>query len=139
MEDLYCSQNRVDVLKKRAKRCVCKYCGQPLSIKRIMFNQFEDARIEIYCDHCQRIEFGIEPEIYHSAKNFVDNLAFNYYTDAAQNTKTYHMNIAKVCEIMAWGYKNNGLLDENGFTVSLDKNTKKMDKCLIITENDLAD
>lgn len=139
MEDLYCSQNRVDVLKKRVKRCVCKYCGEPLHIKRITFNKFEDARIEIYCDHCQRIEFGIEPEIYHSAKNFVDQLEFNYYPDATQNTKTYQMNIAKVCEIMAWGYKNVGLLDENGFTCPLGDTTKQLDKCLIITEDELTE
>ena len=29
------------------------------------------------------------------------------------------MNVAKVAEIIAWGYQSGGLLDETGFTVPL--------------------
>ena len=42
MNNLFCNESRVEVLKKRVARCVCKYCGQPLTLKRIIFNDFED-------------------------------------------------------------------------------------------------
>lgn len=135
MEDLYASINRVDTLKQRAGRCCCKYCGGPLSLKRLIFSDFTDARVEIYCEHCERIEYGVEPEIYKSARNFVDNLGFNYYTDMDQNAQTRRMNIAKVAEIMAWGYRNTGLLNDDGFTVPLSYKDTMMEQCLVITDD----
>lgn len=137
MEDLYHAENRLDALKQRATRCCCKYCGQPLTLKRIMFSDVTDARIEIYCEHCERIEYGIEPEIYQSAKNFVENLEFNYYTELDQNEKTHRMNIAKVAEIIAWGYRSSGLLDDTGFKVAITPANRALDQCLIITETEL--
>ena len=139
MNQLYCSEDRVETLKRRSKRCCCKYCGGPLSLKRITFNDFEDARIEIYCDSCDRIEYGIEPEIYRSAQNFVDNLDFNFYTDMEQNARTRRMSVAKICEIMAWGFKNTGLLKEDGFTVPVVCENHTLEHCLILTEDDLAE
>ncbi len=135
---LFCSENRVKTLKRRAKRCRCKYCGGKLSVKRISFSEFEDARIELYCDTCEQIEYGVEPAIYQSAENFVDNLEFNHYPDIDQNARTRRMNIAKVCEIMAWGFKNTSLLTEEGFTAPVDCMDHSMDHCLIITEDELA-
>ncbi len=135
MEDLYASIDRVDTLKQRAGRCCCKYCGGPLSLKRLIFSDFTDARVEIYCEHCERIEYGVEPEIYKSARNFVDNLGFNYYTDMDQNAQTRRMNIAKVAEIMAWGYRNTGLLNDDGFTVPLSYKDTMMEQCLVITDD----
>ncbi|MGM9524984.1 MAG: hypothetical protein ACI3U1_01810 [Peptococcaceae bacterium] len=137
MNELYCSETRVETLKRRARRCCCKYCGGPLTLKRIIFNDFEDARIEIYCEHCERIEYGIEPEIYQSAQNFVDHLEFNYYNDLEQNARTRRMNVAKVAEIMAWGYKNTGLLTAEGFTVPLNCSDSSLNQCLILTEDEL--
>ena len=137
MKDLYASTDRLETLKARAKRCCCKYCGGPLTLKRLIFSDFTDARVEIYCDHCGRIEYGVEPEIYKSAENFVDNLAFNYYTDMDQNEQTRRMNIAKVAEIMAWGYKNTGLLNDEGFTVPLTYKDHLMEQCLVITDEEL--
>ena len=138
MNELYCSSSRVETLKARAKRCVCKYCGGALSLKRIIFSDCKDARIEIYCDSCERIEYGIEPPIYRSAQNFVDSLAFNYFADMDQNDRTRRMDVAKVCEIMAWGYKNTGLLDEQGFTVTLPPlKNHALEKCLILTDDEL--
>lgn len=67
------SKKRLDVLKKRAKRCVCKYCGGELKLRRIIFSSFEDARVEIFCKDCERIEYGVEPQIYQSAKFFVES------------------------------------------------------------------
>lgn len=137
MDHLYVTKNRLEILKERAKRCCCKYCGGVLSLKSIAFHTFEDARVELYCENCERIEFGIEPEIYQCAKNFVDHLEFNYYSDLPQNNGTYCMNVAKVCEIMAWGYQNIGLLNDRGFTMSVQYQRHVMDQCYILTEDDL--
>lgn len=137
MNALYCSENRVETLKARAKRCRCKYCGGKLTLKRIIFSDFEDARIEIYCDSCERIDYGIEPELYQSAQNFVDQLEFNYFPDLAPNARTRRMNVAKVCEIMAWCCKNMGFLDEHGFTVSPNCVDLPFSQCLILTEDEL--
>ena len=129
---------RTKALLERSQRCVCKYCGGALSLKRIIFSDCEDARIEIYCDSCERIEYGIEPPIYRSAQNFVDSLACNYFADMYQNDRTRRMDVAKVCEIMAWGYKNTGLLDEQGFTVTLPPlKNHALEKCLILTDDEL--
>lgn len=132
------ADNRVEILKRRAKRCQCKYCGGKLSLKRLVFNEFDEARVELYCESCEQIEYGVEPEIYQSAANFVDNLEFNHYPDLNQNNRTRRMNIAKVCEIMAWGFKNSSLLTEDGFTVSVACTDHTLDQCLILTEDELA-
>ena len=100
-----------------------------------MFSDIKDARIELYCDNCERIEYGIEPEIYQSACNFVDNLEVDFYDTLDNNDSKRLMNIAKVCEIMAWGYRNVGLLNADGFTVELDMNNEVWEECMIL-END---
>ena len=117
MNELYWDKNRVETLKARSRRCVCKYCGGSLEIKRFIFSDIKDARIELYCESCGRIEFGVEPEIYQSATNFIDNLEVDFFEDLEDNEKKHQMNIAKVCEIMAWGFRNTGLLTADGFTV----------------------
>lgn len=61
---------RIDMLKGRTKRCVCKYCGSNLRLRRIIFSTYEDTRVEIFCENCNRIEFGVEPEVYVSAEIF---------------------------------------------------------------------
>ncbi|WP_425805128.1 hypothetical protein [Desulfitobacterium sp. Sab5] len=137
MNSLYCSESRIEMLKKRAKRCVCKYCGGQLNLNRIIFNDVEDARVEIYCDNCDRIEFGIEPEIYRSARNFVDNLEFDYYEGLDQNEKKRQMNIAKISEIMAWGCKNMGILNQNGFQIALNMEEGDWDECLVMKNDDI--
>ena len=39
---------------------------------------------------------------------------------------------------MAWGYKNTGLLDEQGFTVTLPPlKNHALEKCLILTDDEL--
>ena len=47
MDVSYYAQGRVEMLKRRAQRCVCKHCGGKLSLKRIIFSEQDDARIEI--------------------------------------------------------------------------------------------
>jgi len=137
MDFSYKAEGRIESLKKRAKRCVCKYCGKPLRLKRIIFNDIEDARIEIYCDFCDRIEFGVEPEIYRSALYFVEEIGFNCYGDLENNEKTKRMNVAKICEIMSWGNKNIGILSNDGFEVPLKMNENLVGECLVLSDEDL--
>lgn len=139
MSELYAAESRIENLKQRIGRCVCKFCGGPLSIKRITFSDFEEARLEIFCEACDRIEFGVEPEIYRSAQNFVDAVEFQYYLDLENNARTRRMNVAKVCEIMAWGYKNVGLLDADGFTVPVKVDDGILDETLVLSEDELAE
>lgn len=44
----YQASGRVDVLKQRAGRCCCKFCGGKLVVRRIIFSEDEDARIELF-------------------------------------------------------------------------------------------
>ena len=131
------TEKRLTMLKKRTRRCVCKYCGGKLCLHRIIFSEYEDIRVEIFCDACGRIEFGVEPEIYNSAKYFVENSRFNCYPDLDDNIQTKQMTIAKVAEIMAWQDQNLGLLDNNGFTVALRVNENFVGECITLSEDDL--
>ncbi len=133
MENLYHTTGRIEQLKQRVNRCVCKFCGKQISLYRIIFSDIAEARVELYCDNCGRIEFGIEPEIYHCACNFVDNLEFDYYEGMDDNIKKRQMNIAKVCEILAWGCKNMGILNQNGFKIPLDMKTELYTECMVLS------
>jgi len=135
----FVSKKRIDMLKRRTKRCVCKYCGGRLKLRRIIFSDYEDSRIEIFCNSCDRIEFGVEPEIYASAKFFVENSKFNCYPDLDDNEKTKQMTIAKVSEIMAWQDQNLGIMDSEGFTVELNVNENFVGECITLTPEDLDD
>ena len=44
---------RVRKLKKRAERCVCKYCGEKLSLRKITYAAYDEAKIEVYCGSCE--------------------------------------------------------------------------------------
>lgn len=138
MEDMdFQSEKRLDMLKKRIKRCVCKYCGSDLRLKRIIFTEYEEARVEIFCEECDRIEFGVEPEIYLSAQFFVEESGFNCYDDLDDNERTRQMTIAKVCEIMSWQDLNLGILDKEGFKVPLDMNENFLGQCITLKNRDL--
>jgi len=132
MSELYLAQNRIETLKSRKNRCVCKFCGGKLELKRILFHDIQDARVELYCETCDRIEYGVEPEIYRSACNFVDNLEVDFYEDLDDNVKKYQMNIARVCEIMAWGFRNTGILNADGFTVDLNMESGAWEECMVL-------
>ncbi len=139
MNELYLRNGRVNVLKNRAKRCVCKYCGNKLSVKRIIFSDYEDARIEIYCEHCDRLEYGIEPQLYESAKRFVENMDVNMYPDMENNEQTKRMNIAKICEIMAWGFNDLAFMDENGFKVELPECDHHLEDCVELSDEEVPE
>ncbi len=131
--------SRMEDLKGRAKRCCCKYCGDELTLRRIVYGDVEDARVELFCKHCNRIEYGVEREIYLAAKYFVDEIGFNAFSDLDDNEKTRSMKVAKVCEIIAWGYKNLGHMDRNGFTVPVNVDKTLIGERLILDEADLPE
>ena len=131
------AQKRLALLKKRANRCVCKYCGGSLRLRRIIFSDYEEARVEIFCEHCDRIEYGCEPEIYRNALYFVEEMQFTCYPDLEANERTKRMNVAKVCEIMMWGDTNLGFLSEEGFTVPPQSQEMLIGECVVLTDADL--
>lgn len=131
------SENRIERLKRRAKHCVCKYCGKELMLRHIIFSDINEAKVELYCNACQRIEFGVEKEIYASACNFIDYLEFDYYENMDANEKKRQMNIAKICEIMSWCCKNIGIINQDGFTVPLELELDKWKECLILPSQEV--
>ncbi len=136
---LFNAEGRLEMLKGRAKRCVCKYCGGELKLRQIFFSELDDARIEIFCKNCNRIEFGVEPEIYRSAKFFTERTGFNYFANMDNTDAISQMNIAKVSELMAWVCQNIGILDNNGFRVELEANENFIGECLVLKDSDLAE
>ena len=140
MENMdYKSNSRLNMLKGRTKRCVCKYCGGDLRLKRIVFSSYEEARIEIFCKECNRMEFGVEPEIYLSAKFFVEETGFDFFEDMDNNERTKQMTIAKVCEIMSWQDMNFGILDKEGFKVPLNLNGSFLGECITLKNRDIEE
>ena len=99
----------------RALRCQCKYCGGPLELRRIFFGDVETARTEIFCQKCDRIEYGVEPEIYGIAQYFVKEFQFNCYPDVEPGQQADRLNTARVAEIITWYSQSMGLLDAAGF------------------------
>lgn len=135
----FTSQKRIDMLKQRVGRCVCKYCGGELHLRQIAFSSFEDARVEIFCKSCDRIEFGVEPEIYNNAKFFVEETGFNCYPDLDDNEKTKQMTVAKVCEILTWQNQNIGILSPYGYQIPLRINDNYIGECITLSEEDLEE
>ena len=134
MEEENSQKSRIEELKARTKRCCCKYCGGELEVKRIIYSEYENARIEIFCKNCERVEYGVEKEIYQSAEFFVEEMAFNHYPDLDDNQRRKQMNIAKVCEIMAWENRNMGFLDIDGFTVPVKMNPDVIGNCIVLDD-----
>ena len=133
------TQERVETerLRKRVSRCSCSYCGGDLELRKVTYSSYEVSKLEVYCSHCKRIEYGVEPEIYEVAEYFVDELSFDYYTDLDNNIRKREMNIAKVSEIIEWGCRNMGLLTENGFVIPLDLKSELLGEALLIEDDKL--
>lgn len=136
MEANGAAAKRLKELRERTARCCCRFCGSPLEIRKIIFTGY-DSRIEIFCSECNQIEYGTEPEIYLSAKYFVESMGFNYYSDLDDNAQTKKMNIAKVCDIMAWENKHMGFLKPEGFVVPLELNPTVLGNMLVMDEAEL--
>lgn len=58
--------------------------------------------MDLYCPSCDKVENGIEPEIYEIAKAYVDKFEFNYYLDMEESAYNYRMNVAKIGTITKW-------------------------------------
>ena len=81
----------------------------------------------------------MEPEVYASAKYFVDELQFNHYPDLDESETTRQLNIAKICEIATWVLKNMNLLSEEGFYTEIKMKDALMAGCVLLTDRDLDD
>lgn len=138
-EKTYNSIQRLKILKTRARKCVCKYCGSKLKLNRILYGEIEEGRIELFCTKCGRIEFGIEPEIYAMAKYFVDEFEFNMYPANDFSERTRQLNIAKVGEIIEWGMKNIGILSEKGFSIDFNLSNGILEQDTIFRDDDLTE
>lgn len=130
---------RVVELRKRAKRCRCKYCGGKLRLKQIVYNSTVEPRIEIFCENCDRIEYGVEPEIYSLAKYYVDEFGCDYYPELDDNFTKERMNVAKVCEIMFWALNGVGYLDMEGFKYPTKIDKKLVGESLVFDLEDLSE
>ena len=128
---------RIKALKKRTDRCVCKYCGNPLSLRKITYAAYDESKIDIFCDHCDRIEYGVEPEVYKIAEYYVDEMQYDHYPDLDESVRKRRMNIAVISDILTWGYKNAGFLDKEGFTVPLNYKQELLGAALSISDSDL--
>ena len=129
--------SRLRELAGRVERCCCRYCGSPLELKRITFSHFEDSRVEIFCTRCARIEYGTEPEIYQSAKQFVEHFDFNWYTYLDENAQTRQMTIAKICDILSWHDQQIGILGQEGFEIAVKQPEQNRGDCVALTDEEL--
>lgn len=129
---------RLNELKIRTKNCCCRYCGGDLKLRRILYGSVKEGRVEIFCNECDRIEYGVNKEIYHVAKYFEDEFQLNLYSANDDTVRTYQMNVAKLCDIIAWGCKNLGLLEYNGFKVPVDISNSILGEEIILYDKDLT-
>ena len=64
-------------------------------------------------------------------------MEFNHYPDLDDNQRRKQMNVAKVCEIMAWENRNMGFIDANGFTVPVKMNPDVIGNCIVLDDEAL--
>lgn len=126
---------RLQELRQRAARCRCRYCGNPLTLRKITYAAYDEAKIELYCEHCDRIESGVEPEIYKIAAYYVDEMKYDHYPNLDNSVRKRRMNIALVCDILSWGFKNSGLLVKDGFNVPLQLDEDLMGEAFTISDS----
>lgn len=129
---------RIEHLKERAKRCCCRYCGGELHVRQIIFHTQADARVELYCDRCKKIEYGIEREIYEGARAFVQSTHFNHFPDMENNAQRLQMNVAKVCQLTNWQLRYLGFLSDEGFSAPLQVREYEEEQCTTIAESALS-
>lgn len=130
---------RVVGLRTRTKRCRCKYCGGRLRLKQIVYNDTIEPRIEIFCDDCQRIEYGVEPEIYALAKYYVERMNCDFFPELDDSDSKDRMNVGKVCEIIFWAMNNLSLVDMEGFKYPVEMDKKMIGESIIYDLDDEDD
>ena len=69
----------------------------------------------------------------------INEFNFNIFPNNDVSEKTYQMNVSKVSEIIAWAYKNMGMLSERGFTVPLDISKTILGEDIIFRDDNLDD
>lgn len=137
MDESYQSEDRLAMLKKRVKRCVCKSCGSRLGLRKIDFGDFEGARVELFCNQCDRMEFGIEPEIYQSAVYFVDEFRVNYFPDFSDVSMVKKLNVSAIGNIISWAMLNLGYLEKDGFIAPPQMNQQMLKRCLVLDDDSM--
>lgn len=137
LEKKHKENERLNELKIRTKKCCCRYCGGDLKLRRILYGNVKEGRVEIFCSDCDRIEYGVPKELYYIAKYFEDEFQLNLYPENDDSVKTYQMNIAKLCDIMAWCCKNLGILEYDGFKVPIDISQNILGEEVVLYDEDL--
>ena len=127
-------EKRAEILKNRLSRCVCKTCGSPLSLYQIEATDFEEGRLELYCEQCEKIEFGIEPEIYQTVQYYVEEFQVNFYPDLGETMLTKRMNVARIADILSWGLQTMGYMNSYGFLTEPHFNGKILGECLVLND-----
>lgn len=126
---------RIQELRDRAARCRCRYCGHPLTLRKITYAAYDEAKIELFCEQCNRIESGAEPEIYKIAEYYVDAMKYDHYPNLDNSFRKRRMNISIICDILTWGFKNSGLLDKDGFNVALNLDEDLMGEAFSLSDS----
>ena len=114
------STDNLEGLRRRAKRCVCGYCGGELELREIAYSSYAIARTEVFCSQCGRMEWGVEPEVLAVAEGYLREVKFDVYKDMAPSELKNEMNRARLCEILTWGLESLGILGESGFKQKVD-------------------
>lgn len=130
---------RITKLKKRTSRCVCKFCGHPLELRKITYAAYDEAKIDIYCNTCQKFENGVEPLIYKMATFFVDEIQFDYYPELNDSESKHRMNVAVVCDIITWGFQNAGMLGDDGFTIKINIDENTLGEASLFTASEIKE
>ena len=124
-------------LKERLSHCCCRYCGGELILKSISAGKKDEGRIEIFCDNCNRIEYGVEQDVYKISEYFVDEMQFDYFNDLEEQTMKHRMNVAKVCDIIMWGLDNLGYTSNTGLKYPVEIGDLILGEDIIFTDSDL--
>ena len=128
---------RVEHLKERAKDCCCSYCGGDLAVRRILYQTTAEYRIELYCDNCEKIEYGVPRALYDSAKAAIERLGFNYYPETQEGVTRNQMNIAKLSTLTAWQLRYLGMADDERLKTCAEESAQSMDASTVVSEDDL--
>lgn len=129
---------RIEKLKKRAKRCVCKYCGKPLTLRKVTYAAYDEAKIDIHCQNCDRIEYGVEPEVYLLSKYFVEQMRYDHYPYLDETPQKRQMNISVINDIVSWAFQHADLINEEGLTIPLQIDDDTLGEIISTTADELA-
>lgn len=129
---------QLSYLRNRAKRCVCRYCGNKLSLRKITYAAYDEAKIETYCELCERLESGTEPEIWKLAVHYVDDMRYDHFPNFDDSATKRKMNIAAVCDVFAWAYRCAGILSDQGFKPGIEINFNDLEGNLLISDTALV-